>query len=137
MKTKIIQLMDDKHKTDLLSLYHDAWWACDRTFKDIDVILSNSSFYIGIIDIDNDKLIAFARVLTDHFQYSYIYDVIVDKSYRNLGLGKQLIEIIINHPTINGIKNIELVCRKEMMSFYSRFGFTDSYGKSISMRLQR
>lgn len=86
MKTKIIQSIDDKHKTDLLTLYHDhdAWWANNRTSKDVDIILLNSSFHIGIIDVDSDILIAFARVLTDYYQFSYVYDVIVHKSYRNL-----------------------------------------------------
>lgn len=57
--------------------------------------------------------------------------------YRGYGLGKKLIETIINHPDMKNIKNIELVCRKEMMPFYSQFGFTEDYGKSISMRLQK
>ncbi len=137
MKTKVTQLFDEKHKKDLLSLYHDVWWSCERTAEDVEIILSNSSFYVGIVAENNNQLIAFSRVLTDYFQFSYIYDVIVHENYRGQGLGKQLIEIIINHPTMTNIKNIELVCRKEMMSFYNQFGFTEDYGKSISMRLQK
>ena len=136
MKTKIIHFLDEQHKMDLLSLYHDAWWSSDRTNEDVEIILSKSSFYIGIVT-DTNQLIAFSRVLTDYFQFSYIYDVIVQKMYRGHGLGKKLIETIINHPDIKDIKNIELVCRKEMMPFYSQFGFTEEYGQSISMRLQR
>jgi len=136
MKTKTVHFLDEQHKMDLLSLYHDAWWSSDRTNEDVEIILSKSSFYIGIVT-DTNQLIAFSRVLTDYFQFSYIYDVIVQKMYRGHGLGKKLIETIINHPDIKDIKNIELVCRKEMMPFYSQFGFTEDYGKSISMRLQR
>lgn len=136
MKTKTVHFLDEQHKMDLLSLYHDAWWSTDRTNEDVEIILSKSSFYIGIVT-DTNQLIAFSRVLTDYFQFSYIYDVIVQKMYRGHGLGKKLIETIINHPDIKDIKNIELVCRKEMMPFYSQFGFTEDYGKSISMRLQR
>ena len=33
------------------------------------------------------------------------------------GLGKKLIETIINHPKLKNIKSIELVCRKEMMIY--------------------
>lgn len=137
MNLKIVQLLDEKQKKDLLSLYHEAWWSCERTAEDVEIILAKSSFYVGIITDDGNQLIAFARVLTDYFQFSYIYDVIVQKSHRGDGLGKQLIETILSHPAIQGIKNIELVCRKEMMPFYKQFGFTEDYGKSIAMRLQR
>jgi len=136
MNLQIVQSLAEKHKLDLLSLYHEAWWSCDRTAEDVEIILKNSSFYVGIIN-DNDQLIAFSRVLTDYFQFSYIYDVIVQKAYRNYGVGKQLIEAIISYPPMKKIKNIELVCRKDMMSFYKQFGFTEDYGKSIAMRLQQ
>ncbi len=92
---------------------------------------------MGIIEIESNKLIAFSRVLTDYFKFSYVYDVIVDRQYRGHGLGKQLMEIIIHHPSMQNIQNIELVCRKDMIPFYAQFGFTDNYGGSVSMRLQR
>lgn len=137
MNTKIISSFDDQHRKDLLLLYHNAWWSKDRTSSDVDVILTNSSFYIGIVVQNTNQLIAFSRVLTDYFQFSYVYDVIVDENYRGHGFGKILIETIINHPKLKDIKNIELVCRKEMMPFYKQFRFTDDYKQSISMRLQK
>ena len=128
MKIKVTQSLDEMHKKDLLSLYHSAWWSCERTVDDVEIILSNSSFYIGLVCENNNQLIAFSRVLTDYFQFSYIYDVIVHANYRGQNLGKQLIEIIVvNHPTIKEVKNIELVCRKEMIPFYKQFGFTEDY----------
>lgn len=133
----ITQLLDEKQKNDLLSLYQNNWWSYNRTKQDVDFILKNSSFYVGIVDVNDNRLIAFSRILTDYFQFSYIYDVIVHKDYRNLGLGKQLIQTIINHPALKDVKNIELVCRKDMMQFYKNLGFSEDYGKSISMRLQR
>jgi predicted GNAT family N-acyltransferase len=137
MNTKVIQFFDEQHKKELLLLYHNAWWSKERTAKDVDTILSNSSFYIGIVTETTNQLIAFSRVLTDYFQFSYIYDVIVHEPYRGYGLGKKLIEAIINHPNLKDIKNIELVCRKEMIPFYSQFGFTEDYQKSIPMILQK
>ena len=53
MKTKIIHFLDEQHKMDLLSLYHDAWWSSDRTNEDVEIILSKSSFYIGIVTDTN------------------------------------------------------------------------------------
>lgn len=67
MKTKIVNFLDEEHKINLLSLYHDVWWSSDRTNEDVEIILSKSSFYIGIVTEDANQLIAFSRVLTDYF----------------------------------------------------------------------
>lgn len=57
MKTKIIQSIDDEYKSELLTLYHDhdAWWAHNRTSKDVNVILLNSSFHSSEDAIDSRK----------------------------------------------------------------------------------
>ncbi len=137
LKTTIIYELHRKYRDDLLALYHGVEWALHRTDKNVDIILEHSSFCVGIVESESDKLIAFSRVLTDYFKFSYVYDVIVDPQYRGHGLGKQLIERIIHHPSMQNIQNIELVCRKDMMPFYAQFGFTNDYGGSVSMRLQR
>ncbi|MBT6207381.1 MAG: GNAT family N-acetyltransferase, partial [Francisellaceae bacterium] len=99
-------------------------------------IVKNSSIIFGLVD-HKKKLIAFSRVLTDYFLFSYVYDVLVDNEYQGLGLGRCLIEEIIHYPALQNVQNIELVCSKEMMRFYKKFGFSDSYGKSVSMRFVR
>ena len=134
--TKIIDNLNNKQKKELHAFYQKEWWSNDRTLEDIEFILKHSSFYIGLVD-DNDKLLAFARILTDYFQFAYVYDVIVAEENRERGLGKKLMEAIIIHPALRNIKNIELVCRREKQSFYEQFGFSTNYGKSVAMRKQK
>lgn len=91
---------------------------------------------IGLVDRSSNKMVAFTRVLTDYFRFAYIYDVIVHGDYRAHGLGKMIINLVLNHKDIKSIKNVELVCRKDRMSFYKQFGFSEDYGASIPMRRQ-
>jgi ribosomal protein S18 acetylase RimI-like enzyme len=132
----IISELSDEHKNQLLNLYQHEWWSTGRTMADLETVLSGFSFIIAFVDTNN-KLIAFCRVLTDQFKYAYIYDVIVDKEYRKTGLGKKLIESVLNHEKLNKISNFELVCRKELIPFYKQFGFSDDYGLSVAMRYKK
>ncbi len=98
-------------------------------------LVANSSMLFGIID-EQDSLIAFCRVLTDRCIFAYIYDVIVKSDFRNQGLGNMLFEAVLTHPELSKLNSIELVCRKEMMEYYQKYGFSTDYGKSVAMRLK-
>ncbi len=67
-------------------------------------------------------------MLTDRFRYAFIFDVIVDKTFRGKGLGNKLIEAILAHPKLINIKRFELTCKPEMVGFYEKFGFSENYG---------
>ncbi len=125
--------LSNEQKQQLCELYQLEWWTTGRTLKDVDIILNNSSFIVAYVN--NNKLVAFARVLTDYFSHAYIYDVIVEQDFRKSGLGKILINAILNHEKLANIKSIELICRKELMPFYEQFGFTADYGLSTTMRI--
>lgn len=133
-KFNITNQLNSNHKKQLLAMYQHEWWSVGRTKDDVETILSNSSFIIAVTDNTNDKLAGFSRILTDYFKFSYVYDVIVEISYRNQEVGKLLLNAITNHPKLQRIENIELVCRKELKTFYRKFGFSEDYGESIAMR---
>lgn len=128
---KIVSELDANHGKDLLELYKHEYWTHDRVESDLDIILSKSSFIIGLVDTTSNKLIGFTRGLTDHFRFAYIYDVIVHSEFRSLGLGHELIKLAIEHPAIKNIRNIELVCKRNIREFYQEFGFAEDYGNDL------
>lgn len=130
----IVNKLTSKHQQDLLTLYSNEWWCYDRTLLDVERIIQNSSLIVGLIDPSRDRLIGFARALTDYFKYAYIYDVIVHQEYRGLDLGKRLLTHILQHEDIKELGSVELVCRKDMLLFYAQFGFTADYGDSLVLR---
>ena len=121
-------------KQDVLVLYKNEWWSAERTLEDIETIIQKTSLIIGLVDPTSNRLIGFTRVLSDYFKYAYIYDVIVHPDYRGLHLGKKLLALVLQHPDLKNLNCIELTCRKNMMSLYKQFGFSDDYGESIAMR---
>jgi GNAT superfamily N-acetyltransferase len=62
-------------------------------------------------------------VLTDRAFKALIFDVIVAKAHRNHGLGRRLVQYVIDHPMVAEVAHIELYCKPELIPFYERWGF--------------
>jgi GNAT superfamily N-acetyltransferase len=69
------------------------------------------------------KQVGFARVITDFATYAYIGDVFVLEEYRGRGLSKRLMQCIMEHPDLQGLRRWSLVTR-DAHGLYSQFGFT-------------
>lgn len=131
---EVIDTLSEQHKDQLYQLYQNEWWTKSRSRQDVDTIIAGSSFIIGIIHQEFGQLVGFTRILTDNFKYAHVYDVIVAPQHRGKGLGRMLLDRIINHPRLKDIKNIELTCAKDMAPFYERYDFSRDYGETLPMR---
>ncbi|MFB8791341.1 MAG: GNAT family N-acetyltransferase [Potamolinea sp.] len=78
---------------------------------------------MGFVD-DNEHLIGFVRIFTDFVYRAVIFDVIIKQTHRNQGLGKLLLDSVINHPQLQSVEYLGLFCLPEMVPFYQRWGFT-------------
>ena len=85
-------------------------------------MLKHTDIILGIVN-KKEKLIGFARVLSDYVFKAEIYDVIIDKKYRGKGLGELLIKEILEHKKLKNIKQFNLQCLEDMTPFYKKFGF--------------
>jgi GNAT superfamily N-acetyltransferase len=69
------------------------------------------------------KQVGFARVISDFATYAYLGDVFILNEYRGRGLGKWLMECIIQHPSLQGLRRWTLLTR-DAHQLYAPFGFT-------------
>lgn len=67
--------------------------------------------------------VGFARVISDLSTFAYIADVFVLESYRGHGLGKWIMEAIMRHPQLQGLRRWALATR-DAHALYTQFGFT-------------
>jgi len=70
--------------------------------------------------------IGFARLVTDQATFAYLADVFVVPEERNAGLGRWLIESILTHPPLQGLRRWLLVT-KDAKSLYLSCGFAELY----------
>jgi GNAT superfamily N-acetyltransferase len=69
------------------------------------------------------RQIGFARVISDYATYAYLGDVFILERYRGRGLSKWLLECIVGHPQLQGLRRWSLVTG-DAHGLYSQFGFT-------------
>jgi len=130
---KRIYELDAHHIKQLHNLFKKEWWTNKRSLEETQKVVANSSIVIGLVDSNND-LRAFARVLTDYTFKAIIFDVIVDESFRDRGLGKELMRLVLEHKELKDVKHFELYCLPEMITFYKSYGFSDELGELVFMR---
>jgi ribosomal protein S18 acetylase RimI-like enzyme len=124
--------LDDLHR-----LYQHEWWTKGRSLAQVRSLVEHSDLVVAFCESASRRLIAFARVLTDGTIKALIFDVIVDRDYRDRGLGQALMDAVVTHPELQNVQHLELYCRPELVPFYERWGFTDALGATRLMRLAR
>jgi len=80
------------------------------------------SLCFGIYDSQGTQ-VGFARVISDFATVAYLGDVFVLESHRGRGLSKWMMECIMQHPALQGLRRWILLTR-DAHALYKQFGFT-------------
>ena len=96
-----------------------AYWTKGRPRERTERALANSLVF-GVYE--GKKQIGIARVISDYSIFAYICDVFIHEEYRAHGLGKWLIETIMSHPDLLGLRRWTLVTR-DAHGLYKQYGF--------------
>lgn len=82
------------------------------------------------------KQIGLVRVITDSATFAYLCDVYVLEDYRGQGLGKWLIECVMQSPRLQGLRRWVLVTR-DAHGLYHQAGFTELAAPERYMEIVR
>src|SRR5689334_215254 len=124
-KDKFI-ISDDASRLDIDTICEflaRSYWANKRPR---DVIERSIQHSLNFGMYDGDRQIGFTRVISDYAVFAYICDVFVDEEYRGHALGKWMMETILAHPDLQGLRRWCLVTR-DAHGLYSQFGFAELY----------
>jgi GNAT superfamily N-acetyltransferase len=78
---------------------------------------------------------AMARVVSDRATFAWICDVFVDAGHRRQGLGKQLMDHILGHPDLQGLRRRHLATR-DAHGLYAQYGFGPLTGADRWMEIR-
>jgi GNAT superfamily N-acetyltransferase len=70
-----------------------------------------------------DQQVGFARLVTDYATFAYLTDVFVLDSFRGQGLGVWLLDVIVAHPDVQGLRRWVLAT-KDAHTLYEKVGFS-------------
>ena len=113
----------DKSKLDV-AIIHDylcdhSYWAKGRSLDTVKKSIDNSLCY-GLYDLTG-KMLGFARVVTDKVTFAYLMDVFVLETFHGQGLGKMLLQYILNDSETQ--VKFWLLGTVNAHGFYEQFGF--------------
>ncbi|OAY32276.1 serotonin N-acetyltransferase 2, chloroplastic [Manihot esculenta] len=94
-----------------------------RDPEKIKVALENTNSLLWVEHKKSQKPVAFARATGDNVFNAIIWDVVVDPSYQGIGLGKAVMERLVEELLEKGIVNIALYSEPRVLGFYRPLGF--------------
>lgn len=98
----------------------ESYWAKDMPREVLDRAIGNSlcfGAYLG------DEQVGFARLVTDRATFAYLADVFVLEAHRGQGHAKTLMDAVMAHPEVQGLRRMMLVTR-DAHGLYAQYGFT-------------
>jgi GNAT superfamily N-acetyltransferase len=120
-------LSTDPARLDLDVIYDflsRSYWGEGITRKTVERSIAGSlPFGLYHVTGEGERQVGLARVITDRATFAYLSDVFVVEEHRGKGLGVWLIETIVAHPELQGLRRWALVTR-DAHSLYRRFGWT-------------
>ena len=104
----------------ILEYLAQAYWSNQRPRAVIEKSLKHSLCF-GVYEFETQ--IGFARVISDHATFAYLADVFILESHQGHELGKWLVQTILEHPDLQGLRRWMLATR-DAHGLYAQFGFS-------------
>ena len=122
---KLIQdyiFSSDKNIMDIDAIHaylSRSYWAKNVPHEIVSKAVENSLCF-GVFY--NKSQIGFARLITDSATFAYLADVYILEEHRGKGLSKKLMQTIIAHPQLQGLRRMVLATY-DAHTLYEKFGF--------------
>lgn len=98
----------------------NSYWAKGISMELVIKSFTNSLSF-GLFHQDEGQ-VGCARMITDKATFAYLGDVFIAENHRGRGLGDWLMEVILAHPELQGLRRM-MLATSDMHSLYAKFGF--------------
>jgi GNAT superfamily N-acetyltransferase len=113
----------DKNLLDVEMIYNylsqESYWAKHIPKEKVKRSIENSMCF-GVYK--DGHQVGFARVVTDKATFAYLADVFIAGGFRGLGLSKWLVQTILAHEDLQGLRRW-LLATADAHKLYNQFGF--------------
>ncbi len=125
----------DKNKMDIIAIHdflsNHSGWSNNIPIEKVQTSIDNSLNF-GLFHQGNQ--IGFARVISDYATIAYLGDIYVLDNYRGQGLSKKLMDAVMSHSNLQGLRRwILLTSTADWL--YEKYGFTKLPKPEIYMEL--
>ncbi|PPK98330.1 acetyltransferase (GNAT) family protein [Kineococcus xinjiangensis] len=114
-------------------LSEESYWATGRPVDVVERSIAGSTPYSVFA---GDVQVGFARAITDGATFAWICDVFVDSAHRGRGVGRWLVDVVVEDLTARGVPRFVLATR-DAQEVYRRSGFAELEGAHRWMEIDR
>jgi GNAT superfamily N-acetyltransferase len=111
----------------------NSYWARGIPVETVRLSIENSIAF-GVYH--GQQLVGFARIISDLATFAYLADVFILPSHRGRGLSQWLMECIVSHPDLQGLRRW-MLATKDAHGLYAKFGFTPLKSAGSWMAIHR
>ena len=119
------EISTDRDRIDVDAVFHflseESYW-CPGIPRDVVERSIDNSLCFGAYH--GETQVGFARIVTDKATFALVADMFVLESHRGKGLSKWLMQEVISHPDLRGLRRL-LLLTSDAHSLYAQFGFTE------------
>ena len=128
MNYSIVDGADKMELAQVMALLKQTYWADRRSEEQVRSSMEHSRCY-GVYLEEAQKLVGFARVITDCSTTYYLCDVIIDGEYQKKGLGRALVSYIEEQLDYQGLRGILIT--RDAHGLYEKFGYETLNGRAM------
>jgi N-acetylglutamate synthase-like GNAT family acetyltransferase len=118
-----MEISTDKARLDITLIHQflseKSTWAINIPRALVETSIQHSLCFGGY---ENGQQIAFARVVSDHATFAYLMDVFILPEHQGRGLSRQLIQNIMDHPQLQGLRRF-MLASSNARGLYQKWGF--------------
>ena len=102
-------------------LSEESQWAKGISLPVVEKSVKNSLCFAGYV---GSSQMAFARVVSDYATFANLVDVFVLSDHRGNGYGKKILEAVLSHSELQGLRRFTLATA-DAHGLYQQYGFTE------------
>jgi N-acetylglutamate synthase-like GNAT family acetyltransferase len=110
-----------------------AYWSQGIPRKTVERAVANSLCFALL---HGDAQVGFARVVTDSATFAYLCDVYILEDHRGKAVGKWMMECVMGHPSLQGLRRFSLATR-DAHGLYRQFDFRALSNPDLIMEILR
>jgi N-acetylglutamate synthase-like GNAT family acetyltransferase len=113
-------------------LSEQSYWAKGVPRELVERSIANALNFAAFHETEGQ--VAYARVITDKATFAYLADVFVLEAHRGRGVSKRLMQTVVDHPELQGLRRW-LLATRDAHALYAQFGFKPVVAERLMERV--
>jgi len=130
-----------KHVDEVMNLLQSLsnFYPEKKNYDDLWDLFDQQENVFSVVVLDNDNVVGYGSIVIEvkirGGKMAHIEDIVSHPDYRNMGIGKKIMDSLSNIAKQNYCYKIALQCREDKIEFYKKCGYEVS-GCSMQMFLK-